>query len=396
MGLGFSRSRNGAASLHAVSALPAVRGAWKYPGGGLYTSTTPQFDMNVSRIHGPETDTRLLDMSRLGAILEGDAELLGGGPPVTAMLVQNSNPAAVAPESERIRRGLLRDDLFLAVHEQFLTDTAKLADLVLPATTFLEHHDLYTSFGHTQLQLGPQVIAPIGEARSNHDVIAALASRLGIDDPAFTSSSWDLIDETLRLSGYGGVDALKAERLTDVAVDFETAHCLGGFGHADGKFHFRADWASIGDDCNGMPEFPDFADIIDQATNDHPYRLVTAPSRNYLNTSFTETETSIAKEGRPKVKISPGDAAGLNVSDGDVVRLGNERGELAIHVQVFDGARDGIVVVESVWPNTAFIEGIGVNLLTNSKPAAPSGGAAFHDTAVWIRPEHQSARSREP
>ncbi|MBT3549847.1 MAG: molybdopterin-dependent oxidoreductase [Rhodospirillaceae bacterium] len=386
MGIGFTRSRNGAANIHAVSSLPAVTGAWKYPGGGLYSATAGQFPMDVSEIHGPETDTRWLDMSRLGPILDGDTGLLGDGPPVTAMLVQSSNPAAVAPESGRVRKGLMRDDMFLAVHEQFLTDTAMLADIVLPATTFLEHDDLYTSFGHTQLQIGPRVIAPLGEARSNHDLIAALAKRLGADDPAFQSSAWEMIDGALKKSGFGSADAMRESRQIDVAPDFETSHCLNGFGHGDGKFHFRADWASIGDDLEGMPELPDFADIIDEADAERPFRMVTAPSRNYLNTTFTETKTSQSQEVRPTVKMAPADCEELGVIDGDVVRLGNSCGDLAIHVEVFGGAEPGVVIVESVWPNGAFIEGIGINLLTSSRPAKPSGGAAFHDTAVWIRP----------
>ncbi|MBT3990550.1 MAG: molybdopterin-dependent oxidoreductase [Rhodospirillaceae bacterium] len=391
MGIGFSRSRNGAANIHAVSSLPAVRGAWKHPGGGLYSATATMFPIDLSLINGPETDTRWLDMSRLGPILNGDAELLGGGPPVTAMLVQNSNPAAVAPESALIRKGLMRDDMFLVVHEQFLTDTAMLADIILPATTFVEHDDLYTSFGHTHLQIGTRVIEPLGEARCNHDVIAALANRLGVDDPAFAMTAWEMIDETLKKSGFAGADALKDERQKDVCEDFETSHGLNGFGHPDGKFHFRADWAAIGEDWKDMPTLPDFANIIDEADADRPYRMVTAPSRNYLNTTFTETETSISKEVRPTVKMSPADCKALEVNDGDVVRLGNDCGDLLIHVKVLEGARDGVVIVESVWPNTAFIEGIGINMLTSSKPAAPAGGAAFHDTAIWISPEIELA-----
>lgn len=387
LGIGFSRSRNGAANIHAVSSLPAVSGAWKFQGGGLYSATAAMFPIDLSLINGPETDTRWLDMSRIGPILDGDSEPLSGGPPVTAMLVQNSNPAAVAPESARVRRGLMRDDMFLAVHEQFLTDTAMLADIVLPATTFLEHDDLYTSYGHTYLQIGPRVIVPQGKARCNHDVIAALANRLGVKDPAFKMTSWEMIDETLKVSGFAGADALKDERMNDVSADFETSHCLNGFGHPDGKFHFRADWAAIGDDWEGMPVLPDFANIIDKADADRPFRMVTAPARNYLNTSFTETESSISKEVRPTVIMSPNDCVALEVHDGDVVRLGNDRGDLLIHVEILEGAKDGVVIVESVWPNTSFIEGMGINLLTSSRPAAPAGGAAFHDTAVWIRRE---------
>jgi anaerobic selenocysteine-containing dehydrogenase len=156
LGYGFSRSRNGAANIHAVSCLPALTGAWQHKGGGATASLSGTFVVDMTLIEGLDAikrKTRALDMSRLGAILAG--EDLQGGPPVTAMLVQSTNPAAVAPESLRVRQGFLREDLFLCVHEQFMTDTAKMADIVMPATTFLEHDDAYTSFGHTFLQLGP-------------------------------------------------------------------------------------------------------------------------------------------------------------------------------------------------------------------------------------------------
>ena len=384
-GMGFSRSRNGAASMHAVNCLPAVRGAWKHRGGGLYTATGGLFGLDTSSIIGPETDSRWLDMSQLGPILDGDTEPLNGGPPVTAMLVQSSNPAAIAPESGRVRQGLLRDDLFLAVHEQFLTDTAMLADIVLPATAFLEHDDIYTSYGHTYLQIGPKVIDPPGVARSNHVMLGALAQRLGANHPAFKMTEWELIDRTLTDSGYPGADEVKGRRLIDVSTDFETAHCFNGFAHADGKFHFRADWKALGDKQGLLPEMPDFADVIESSDDERPFRLVTAPARNYLNSTFTETPTSILREEHPTVKINPSDCSDLGVEDGDLVRLGNARGDLAIHAEVFDGVQPGVVIVESVWPNGAFMEGIGINLLTGADAPLPAGGAAFHDTAVWIR-----------
>ncbi|NBP71781.1 MAG: molybdopterin oxidoreductase family protein, partial [Alphaproteobacteria bacterium] len=204
MGYGFSRSRNGASSLHAVSCLPAVRGAWKHQGAGLYGSVGQNFSLNTSLVTGiDDPDVRRLDMSRLGPILTGEAEPLNGAPPVTAMLVQSSNPAVVAPESRKVRAGLLRDDMFLCVHEQFLTDTAKLADIVLPATTFLEHDDIYTSYGHPYLQMGAKILDPLGETRSNHDMLGGLARRLGAEHRAFDMTAWEVIDEILQTNGFG-------------------------------------------------------------------------------------------------------------------------------------------------------------------------------------------------
>ena len=387
LGYGLSRSRNGAANLHAISCLPAVRGAWQYRGGGLYSGTSGRFNLDRSLITGEAAESRILDIAKLGAILNGDQTTLKGGPPITAMMVQNSNPAATLPDSGLIRRGLLRDDLFLAVHEQFLTDTAKLADIVLPATTFLEHEDIYTSFGHTYLQIGPKAIEAIGEARSNHDLTCALAKRLGAKHPGFNLSAWKLIDRVLKDSDLPNADQLKERRLHDIDDNFEDAHFLNGFPQPDRKFHFHADWTSLGVEGHALSHLPDFVDIIDETKPGYPFRLVTGPARNYLNTSFSETSTSIVGERRPTVKINSDDCETLGITDGNRVRIGNAQGDLVIHVEESDTVKPGVVVVESVWPNAAFEEGIGINLLTSSDPASPNGGAVYHDTSVWIRSE---------
>ena len=387
LGYGFSRSRNGASGLHAVSCLPAVRGAWKHRGGGLYGSIGQTFDLDTRIVTGVEDpEVRRLDMSRLGPVLTGDADALGDGPPVTAMLVQSSNPAVVAPASGLVRQGMMRDDLFLCVHEQFLTDTARLADIVLPATTFLEHDDLYASYGQTYLQLGPKIIDPVGEARSNLDMLAALGRRLGAPHPGFGKTAWELIDEILRASGHCGADEFRERRLIDVAPAFEKAHFLDGFPQPDGRFRFRADWEAQGPDHEELPALPDYAPLIDEPDEDRPYRLVTSPSRHYLNSSFTETETSVAAERRPEIMLHPSACAALGVASGDRVRVGNDRGDLVLHARPDDGVKPGVAVVESIWPNDAFEEGIGINLLTSAEPGAPDGGAVFHDTAIWVRP----------
>ncbi|MFT5175878.1 MAG: anaerobic selenocysteine-containing dehydrogenase, partial [Gammaproteobacteria bacterium] len=183
------------------------------------------------------------------------------------------------------------------------------------------------------------------------------------------------------------------QRWLDCQPDFDTAHYINGFAHADGRFHFAPNWQQIGptgfvDDAqrNAMPEFPDHWNVIEEATEAMPFRLVTAPARHYLNSSFTETPTSKRRQGRPMVMLHPSDAQQMGVSDGARVRMGNDRGDLVIHVQCFDGLQRGVVIVESIWPNDAFEEGVGINLLTCSDAAAPVGGAAFHDNRVWIRP----------
>jgi anaerobic selenocysteine-containing dehydrogenase len=385
---GFSRSRNGAAQLHAVSCLPAVTGAWRERGGGALYSNGGLYRLDKTLIEGLDVldpNTRLLDQSRIGPVLTGDRRDLGEGPPVTALLIQNTNPMVVCPESNKVRQGFAREDLFTCVHEQFMTDTAKMADIVLPATTFLEHDDIYTAGGHTHLQLARPVVEPYAEARPNHYVICELARRLGAHHRGFQMTEREIIEETLRLSGKPSTAAFDQGRWLDCAPPFEEGHFLKGFGHADGKFRFKPDWKAVGVDHAKMPVLPDHAELIDSADEAHPFRMVAAPARQFLNSTFTETPGSRARESRPTVMIHPTDSARLAIAEGDRLRLGNRRGSIVIHARIFDGLQPGVVVVESIWPNGAFEEGIGVNALTSADAGPPKGGAVFHDTAIWIR-----------
>jgi anaerobic selenocysteine-containing dehydrogenase len=393
VGYGFTRSRNGSAAMHAVTCLPSVTGAWAHEGGGALWSNRSIYHWNRTMIEGLDAldrSTREIDMCRIGAALLGDPEALKGGPPIAAMLVQNCNPAVVAPDSHAVRRGLSREDLFLAVHEQFLTDTARYADVVLPATMFMEHDDLYQASGHTHIQIGPQLIEPPGECRSNHEVLRGLARRLGAEHPGFEMSPMELIDWTLKASGWPDAKTVMEQRWVDAAVPFREAHFLDGFGTPDKKFHFAPDWSTIGEDWQRMPRLPDQFEVVEAATLEAPFRLMTSPSRGFLNTSFTETPGSRKHEERPTVLVHPADADQLGLADGDRVAVGNKRGIVTVHVRRFDGLQRGTVVVEGIWPNSNFEGGIGINTLTGDDPIPPSGGGAFHDTAVWMRPTAQT------
>ena len=388
VGYGFSRSRNGASNLFAVTCIPSVTGAWQHEGGGALYSNGGLYGLDQTLIQGLDArdkNTRLLDQSRIGPILNGDKNDLGDGPPVKALFIQNTNPVMVCPDSTAVRAGFARDDLFVCVHEQFMTETAAMADIVLPATTFLEHDDIYVAGGHTHLQVARPVIEPVGESRSNHAVICALAERLGAGHPGFKMSAWEMIDATLTASGLPDVETVHKAHWFDCAKSFEDMHFLSGFGHADGKFHFKPDWAALGKNHANMPEMPDHQAITDEADEGRAFRLVTAPARNYLNSSFTETPTSRKREKRPTVMIHPGDCADLGLSEGDPARLGNDQGTVVVHVEPFDGLQRGVIVVESIWPNAAFVEGRGINTLVSADAGPPRGGAVFHDTAVWVR-----------
>jgi len=385
---GFTRSRNGAVNMHAVSCLPAVTGAWQYPGGGALYGQTALYPLDRTLIEGldrVDPSLRELDQSRLGPILTGDAEALRGGPPVTAMLVQNTNPAMVCPELKLVHQGLAREDLFLCVHEQFLTETAAYADIVLPATMFLEHDDFYTASGHTYFQVARRVIEPPGECRENHAVISALARRLGAEHPGFELTAWEIMDRTLERSGMWDAQTNWERGGQDMAPGFERAHFLDGFAWPDGKFRFKPDWSAYGGRWQEMPALPDHFDVIDRPTPDKPFRMVAAPARAFLNSTFTETPGSLQHEKRPTALLNPEDCAALDIVAGDRVTLGNQRGEVVLHAVPKAGQARGVVVVESIWPNKHFATGIGINALTSAEPGYPNGGAVFHDTAVWIR-----------
>jgi len=395
LGYGFTRGRNGAVNMHAASSIAAVTGAWKHEGGGAFHNNRDIYHWDKTMIEGLDArnpDIRVFDQSRIGAVLTNNARDLAGGPPVTAMLVQSTNPMSVAPDLNRVHEGFYRDDLFVCVHEQFMTETAHVADIVLPATMFVEHDDIYQGGGHQHITLGPKLVDAPGECRSNHDVICALAIRLGAEHPGFQMSARELIDWTLQNSGWNDLASLEDANWIDCQPPFHEAHFTKGFAHDDGRFHFRPDWRNKspagfvdGEHLKTIPELPDHWAIIDAPDEEKPFRLVTAPARTFLNSTFNETPSSLKREGRPDVQIHPDDAAALGIQDGTRIEMGNDRGSIKLHARLFEGTNRGVVISESLWPNSAFEGGKGINVLTGADSVAPVGGAAFHDTAVWIK-----------
>jgi anaerobic selenocysteine-containing dehydrogenase len=400
LGFGFTRSRNGAANMHAASCLPVVTGAWQYRGGGALYNQGDLYRWDKALIEGLDVldpSVRVLDQSRIGPVLTGDRRDLGDGPPIGALFIQNTNPMAVAPELEKVHRGFARPDLFVCVHEQFLTDTARMADIVLPATMFLEHDDIYGASGHTRLQIARRLFEPYAECRSNHAVVCELARRVGAPaHPGFEMSEWQLIDDLLARSGWPDAETVWRAGGWDAAPDFATAHHLNGFPTPSGRFRFKPDWSALGPDHARMPRLPDHLAVTDETSAEHPFRLVAAPARNYLNTSFTEMPTSRRKEGRPTVLVHPEDLRALSIEGDDLVRLGNGRGEVVLWASGRAGQQPGVLVVESIWPNDAFPGGIGINALISAEAAPPNGGAVFHDTAVWLRAEPEPASAISP
>ena len=400
LGYGFTRNRNGAVSMHAATCVPTVLGSWQYEGGGAFHNNGAIYKLDKSEITGAahaDPSVRWLDQSKIGRVLTGDAEALHGGPPVTAMLIQNTNPVNVMPEQALVRQGFARDDLFAVVHEQFMTETAEMADVVLPATMFLEHDDVYRGGGHQYVMLGPKLIDGPGETRPNHFVFEELAKRLGIGHLAgFGRSERDLIDRLVAPSGES-YETLKEKGWVDVQPDFDTSHYAGGFAHPDGKFRFSPDWLAgpspnrppeaIGPQgpADRLPAFPDYLYLCETPDAGHPFRLATSPARSFLNSTFAETPGSVKKEGRPEVMIHPDDAASLGLEDGAAIALGNQRGEVHLHLKISDRPKQGTLIAEGLWPNRAHLNGCGINTLTGADSVAPYGGAAVHDAKVWVR-----------
>jgi anaerobic selenocysteine-containing dehydrogenase len=397
LGYGFSRSRNGAHNMHAVSCIPAVTGAWLHEGGGALHSNSGIYKWNKRLIEGKDAakpGIRTMDQSRIGEVLLGNPADLRGGPHVKALFIQNTNPVSVAPDQNKVKAGFARADLFTVVHEQFMTETAALADYVLPATMFLEHDDIYQGGGHQHIMFGRELVKAPGECRSNHDVICELATRLGAKHKGFAMSPRDIIDKTLKDSKRRGLDDLDAENWFDVQPDFETAHFIRGFAHPDGKFRFKPDWKRAGTVISNMgalgpvadmPKWPDHWNVTDPATEQTPFRLTTSPARAFLNSTFNETPGSLKREARPSVMMHPDDLSTLELLDGDAVVVGNARGEVRLFAKSQVGLQRGVLVAEGIWPNHAYADGCGINSLTGADQPAPAGGGTFHDIAVWLR-----------
>ena len=401
LGYGFTRQRNGAIAMHAAASIATVLGSWQYEGGGAFHSNSDIFRMNSAELTGKsmkDADIRMIDQSQIGRALTGDAVALRHRGPVTAMLIQNTNPVNIAPEQRLVKRGFARDDLFVAVHEQFMTDTAEMADIVIPATMFVEHDDIYRAGGQNHILLGPKLVEPPETVRTNLFVIEELAKRLGVADrPGFGFTAREMIDRVLQSSDLPGYDHFLEHKWFDRQPEFDDAHFLNGFAHPDGRFRFRPDWTNqpapnrppeavglLGPHVE-LPVFPDQVDVIEVADADHPFRLATSPARNFLNSSFAETKTSRQKEGRPELMINPADAEGHGIAHGDLVQVGNGRGEVRLHAKVTTEVKPGVLIAEGLWPNKAHVDGEGINVLTGADPVAPYGGAAVHDNKVWLR-----------
>ena len=386
---GVQRSERGAMAVRTIALLPALTGSWKEVGGGLQLSTSQAFHLNKAGLERADLqqrslgrDARILNMSLLGQILN-DALHEAGDPPVQALVVYNSNPAAIAPNQNAVRRGLQRGDLFTVVLEQFQNDTADYADFVLPATTFLEHTDLYLAYGHYFLQLARPALAPPGETRSNVEIFRALAQRMGFDDACFGDSDDDMI-RTLLDSEHPFVrgitlEQLERERFVRLHVapvgDAFLPFAHGGFGTPSGKCEFHAESIAY-----TPPVESRFGDQSLRAR--FPLEMISPKHDDSMNSTFGNRPENDAATAT--VHIEAADAAARGIATGDQVRVYNDRGSLLLRAQVDGVVRRGVVSIPSVrWARMA-ADRHTANHLTAERLTDKGGGPALYSCLVQV------------
>ena len=382
---GVQRSERGAMAVRTIALLPALTGSWKELGGGLQLSTSQAFQLNRAGLERPDLqqrvlgrEARILNMSSLSQALNEVDD-----PPVKALVVYNSNPAAIAPNQNAVRCGFQRGDLFTVVLEQFQNDTADYADFLLPATTFLEHTDLYFAYGHYYLQLARPAVAPPGETRPNVEVFRALAQRMGFDDPCFADSDDDMI-RTLLDSEHPFVRGITLEQLerehsvrlrVAPAADPFLPFANGGFGTPSGKCEFRAESIEY-----TPPVESRFGD--DSLRARYPLEMISPKHDDSMNSTFGNRPENDAATAALHIESS--DAAARGISTGDQVRVYNDRGSCLLRAQVDGVVRQGVVCVPSVrWARMA-ADHRSVNALTSERLTDKGGGPTFYSCLVQV------------
>jgi anaerobic selenocysteine-containing dehydrogenase len=399
---GINRHTNGGQTVRTLACLPALTGQYGLLGGGLMYSTSDwlQWDGEaVSHAHDPACPPppRSLNMNRLGAILTGEAD-----PPIYSLFVYNANPVASAPNAGRIIAGLMRDDLFTIVHELFETDTARYADIILPATSQLEHVDLHKPYGHLSLQYNTPAIVPLGETRSNWDVMRSLASALGFNEPWLQEDANEVIRGIVEATACHDplltditVERLQAEGSIPLAIpaDQEVPFADGIFPTPSGKVEFYSAAAAAKgyDPVPGWePEVEARTGLDAQGSSKSRLPLLCPAAHHFVSSTFGNQERLIAKEGAPTLRIHPSDAAARNIRSGQLVRVGNERGWCRLVAEVTDEIRPGVLATTTVWWPRFSPDQRNINWTTSDCLADLGGGSTFYTNlvAVEVAEEH--------
>jgi anaerobic selenocysteine-containing dehydrogenase len=379
---GMQRHAGGGIAARTIACLPALTGAWRDPAGGIVLTTADFYGFDHAALERPD----LLGSRRPRVINHaalGDA-LTAARPPVKAVVVYNNNPVAVCPDSEKVLAGFRRDDLYCVVMDSFMTDTADYADLVLPATTQLEHHDVHKSYGHLYALANNPAIAPVGESLPNSEVFRRLAARMGFDEPCFRDSDEDICRTALASSAprMQGIDwdGLKQKGWQRLNVPARYApFAEGGFPTPSGKCEFYS--ATL--ERQGIDPLP-FYNPPAEGAAPGALAFLSPPARNFLNSSFAHLQRFRDLEGEPRLEMHPADAAERGIRDGDLVRVHNARGSLRLRARVNERPRRGVVVAPSVWWKKYSPDGGNANNLTAQRIADLGGGATFYDCTVHV------------
>ena len=395
---GLQRHFGGGMAVRTIACLPAIVGAWRDFGGGVLLSTSSLFPLNTQALERPDLiprGTRAINMNQLAEALHGELP----GPPILALFVYNSNPAAVAPDQQRVLNGLRRADLFTVVHEQFLTDTCDYADIVLPATMQLEHFDLHTTYGHHYVQVNDPTIPPLAEARCNTSVFRELARRLNFpsqifevtDEQLACAALWEDTAEEQRPALLRGItlkrlrrDGPQRLRLPDRFTPFAS----GGFPTPSRKCELFSERMQ----AEGFDPLPTYlppaesADSQPQLAARFPLQLISPPSPNFLNSTFVNVPSLREAEGEPRLELHSDDAATREIEHGALVRVFNDRGSFHARAVVGDTVRPGVVVAPSIWWNKFTGDGHNANNTTPTRLTDMGGGATFFDNLVEVEP----------
>lgn len=386
---GIQRGENGGTAARAVAMLPLITGSWKQRGGGLQLSTSAAFPFAQQKLQMPELmnasplgrPTRTVNMNQLGDAL---TEL--SDPPVKALFVYNCNAAAVAPDSERVLAGLRRDDLFTVVHEHFFTDTTDYADIVLPATTFLEHKELMGAYGHYVAQISNRAIAPLGEARSNVQLFAELGRRMGFEEQAFREGEEDLIAQALS-SGHPWFEGVTKERLERHGM---APLALPKNERGETLPFSTHEWFETPDRRAQLLPLPEWKANTESRHNAEPaakfpLEMLARKADNYMNTTFANLPKHRQMESRNEgvLEIRSADAAARGISTGDAVRVWNDRGEIQLTARISESIPVGTVASRLDWQKLSH-NGVNVNELTSQRLTDLGGGATFYSTLVEV------------
>jgi anaerobic selenocysteine-containing dehydrogenase len=380
---GMQRVHGGGNAVRAVACLPALTGAWRDRAGGLLLSSSGAYPTNAAALRRPDLlagrTPRTINMVTIGDDLlrRGSPSF---GPAIEAVVVYNSNPVAVAPESSKVAAGFAREDLFTVVLEHFHTDTADYADYVLPATTQLEHWDIHAAYGHTDVMLNRPAIAPVGEARPNTQIFRELAGRMGFEDPCFADD-----DEALCRQAFGDrvdFESLLAQGYASLPVP-EAPFADGGFPTPSGKCEFFSERLAR----QGLDGLPDHVPNHESfgTSSRYPLAMISPPARNFLNSSFVNLQSLRDIEGEPLLEIHPQDAAARGIETGAVVRVFNDRGEYRCKANVCERARPGVVNGLGIWWRKLGLAGTNVNELTSQKLTDIGRGPVFYDCLVEVQ-----------